>query len=359
MTPRVLGERYRLDAVIGEGGMGVVYAAFDLTIQRTVAVKLLRRDAAASADDARRLLLEVRSTGRVKSAHTVTLFDVGQTDEGDPFLVMELVAGESLAETLKRERVLPLTRAVAIAVQVCAALDAAHAVGIVHRDVKPPNIMLSPRRESEQPHDHVTVLDFGIAKHLAQPTAVTEPGALVGTLEYMAPEQIAGEALDGRADQYALAATLIRMISGESLFPGAGVASIVHHHLLKVPSPLCDRVPSAPRALDAALRRALEKKPDARYPDIRAFATALRAAAGLTETSTDAETPQTRRPEVASRRPLVRTQEMELVIPGDAAGLEVDAPAVLLVRPAPAPLVHAPRRTGRTCLRTLQRNDEP
>ena len=315
---RVLNGRYRLDALLGEGGMGKVYRAFDLTIEREVAVKVMERDAQATPEDAACFLREVRATAVVQNPHCVTLFDVGE-EGGHPYLVMNLIAGESLAALLVREKALPAARAVSIAAQVCEALAAAHAAGIIHRDIKPQNIMVAQKDGD----DFVTVLDFGIAKHVDQKTKITGDGMMIGTIEYMAPEQIAGEAVDGRTDQYALAVTLVRAISGQPLFPGTGVASLIHHQLLTVPTLLHERVPSAPRALDGVLRRALEKKAGARFPDITVFGSALRAAVEPGARAADvadlpASTVSDPRPRGGS------TQDVELALDGQVAHLELD-----------------------------------
>jgi len=334
-APRILAGRYRLDELLGQGGMGKVYRAFDLTIERDVAVKLMQRDVAASADDAARFLREVRATAVVQNPHCVTLFDVGE-EAGEPFLVMNLIIGESLASVLKREASISATRAVSIGVQVCEALAAAHAIGITHRDVKPANIMLAQRDGS----DFATVLDFGIAKHADQKTKLTAEGMIIGTIEYMAPEQIAGEPVDGRTDQYALAATVLHAISGQPLFPGIGVASLIHHHLLTVPTSLHERVPSSPRALDKVLRRALEKKPDARFPTIEAFANAMRSAMAPGADALVANEPAT----VATASPTAvsalrrgSTKNVELALDGNEAPLELDE------RPGEPPRALAPQ----------------
>jgi serine/threonine-protein kinase len=334
---RVIGGRYRLDAVLGEGGMGVVYRAFDLSIERAVAVKLLRHDGAASPADVERFLREVRVTANVESAHSVTVFDVGQTPEGEPFLVMSLVDGVSLDAWLERNGTMAVGRAVGVALQVADALAAAHAVGVVHRDVKPANIMLREGPDGPS-RDKVTVVDFGIAKWMKQKTALTSEGVIVGTVLYAAPEQISGEAVDGRADQYALAATLVRLVSGQDLFSSdEGIASVIHHHLMKTPVPLSQRVPLVPSGLDAVLGRALEKKPAARYPDMRAFADALRPFADAPPaTATATRPPPSARPPSSAGR---RLHAPELLLEGDDLDvrLEIDAPIHVPDLPLPAP----------------------
>jgi len=207
-------------------------------------------------------------------------------------------------------------------------------VGLVHRDVKPGNVMLSAGLGGE----HATLLDFGIAKAVDRATTLTQAGALVGTLDYMAPEQIAGEGLDGRADQYALAATIVAMVAGETLFPGVGVASLVHHHLLTVPRPLLERVPDVPSALDRVLRRALEKKPGARYPDISAFASALSSALAPVDSAVTTSSTALA-PEVP---PASRVREVDFEVEGPEVSLELAEPVVTHSRTASSPRPYLP-----------------
>jgi serine/threonine protein kinase len=222
-----MNPRYRLDALLGAGGMGVVYRGFDTTIERVVAIKVLANSATGLPSERARFLREMKAIAAITNPHCVTLFDVGESEDGEAFLVMNLIEGQSLTSVLEREGRLPLERAIAIGVQVCEALAAAHAAGIVHRDVKPGNIMITPRGD----RDFVTVLDFGLAKVIGQGKDLTSDDAVPGTLQYAAPEQIVCDRIDGRADEYALAATLIRMMTGEPLFSCTAAASIVHHQL--------------------------------------------------------------------------------------------------------------------------------
>ncbi len=266
MASRTLAGRYRLEAILGKGGMGVVHRATDLALGRPVAVKLLRDAADAQARE--RLVVEARRTAALRGPTIVEVFDVGQ-DDGDVFVVMELLEGEALSARVKREGGLDAACVVAIGASICDALSVAHDAGVVHRDLKPANVILlagDPLR--------VKLLDFGIAKRMEGATDRTCPGELVGTLEYMAPEQIRGEALDGRADLYALGLTLYRAITGRSAVSGDNAATLVHAQLSETPEPPGASVRVSP-ALDAVIMRLLRKDPAGRFPDARATKRAL------------------------------------------------------------------------------------
>jgi serine/threonine protein kinase len=307
MTPR-----YRLDALLGAGGMGIVYRGSDTTIERVVAIKVLASAAAALPSERSRFLREMKAIATVTNPHCVTLFDVGESENGEAFLVMNLIEGQSLAATIEREGRLPLERAISIGKQVCEALAAAHNAGIVHRDVKPGNIMLTPRGD----RDFVTVLDFGLAKGVGQGKELTSDDVVPGTLQYVAPEQIVCDRIDGRADQYSLAATLMRAITGEPLFACTGAAALVHHQLHIAPKTLEERLPGVSTEVSAVLSRALEKSPDARFSDIETFASALQGNA-----------PRNR----ASRLPLSErsslARDIELQVGADDIPLELDVRA--------------------------------
>jgi serine/threonine protein kinase len=262
--PRVLANRYRLEATIGRGGMGIVHRALDQELERAVAVKLLSED----HDDADldRFLTEAKRTAALRHPRIVEVFDVGR-DGRDAFLVMELLEGETLAARLAREAV-AAADAVAIGAQICDALGAAHGAGLVHRDLKPANVFLVRSTDGEL---WVKLLDFGIAKRIDGATARTDPNAIIGTLEYLSPEQIRGSALDGRADLYALGMTLYRMLTGVLPFKGENIASLIHQHLSVAPLPPRERAPdrAIPVGLDAAVLKLLAKEPSARPASAR------------------------------------------------------------------------------------------
>ena len=274
--PRLLGGRYQLDAKLGAGGMGVVYRASDLTMHRSVAVKLIRGVDGVALDEevAGRFLREAKNTARIQHEHIIEVFDLGRSDQGDMYFVMELLEGESLSTKLRRDGKLPAAVGVHIARQMCAALNVAHAAGIIHRDLKPANVMLIERAGRA---DYVKVLDFGVAKSYTpdQQTQLTHTGMLVGTVEYMAPEQIMGRAVDGRTDIYALGVVMYRMFTGKAPFRDGGVPALIHAHLNVFPKPMTDTAPEVPGALDRVVLRCLAKQPEQRYESMEELSRAL------------------------------------------------------------------------------------
>jgi serine/threonine protein kinase len=277
--PRLLGGRYRLEAKLGSGGMGVVYRASDLTMHRAVAVKLILGGDGVTLDEdvAGRFLREAKNTARVQHENIIEVYDLGRTDQGDLFFVMELLEGESLSAKLRRDTKLSVATSVHIARQICAALHVAHAAGVIHRDLKPANVMLLERAGQG---DYVKVLDFGVAKSYSsdQETQLTHTGMLVGTIEYMAPEQIMGKTVDGRTDIYALGVVLYRMLTGKAPFRDGGVPSLIHAHLNVFAKPMAEGHPSIPGALDRVVLRCLAKKPEQRYGSMEELSRALVAA---------------------------------------------------------------------------------
>jgi serine/threonine-protein kinase len=277
--PRLLGGRYRLEAKLGSGGMGVVYRATDLTMHRSVAVKLIRGVDGVALDEevAGRFLREAKNTARIQHENIIEVYDLGRSDQGDMFFVMELLEGESLSTKLRRDGKLPVTVGVHIARQMCAALHVAHAAGIIHRDLKPANVMLIERSGKG---DYVKVLDFGVAKSYTpdQQTQLTHTGMLVGTVEYMAPEQIMGRTVDGRTDIYSLGVVLYRMFTGKAPFRDGGVPALIHAHLNVFPKPMTDSAPEIPGALDRVVLRCLAKQPEQRYESMEELSRALAGA---------------------------------------------------------------------------------
>jgi serine/threonine protein kinase len=281
MTGREIGGRYRILAKLGEGGMGAVYRGEQMSLKRTVAIKLLRPELSADAALVRRFNTEAELAARLSHPNTVNIYDFGQEPDGTLYIVMELVDGRSLRQVLTAEGALPPGRALAIVQQLAASLADAHARGIVHRDLKPDNVMLSARGKDR---DVVRVLDFGIAKlredgrataqALQGGNALTQAGDLVGTPQYMAPEQIRGEAVDGRTDVYALGAMLYEMLTGRLPFEGTSVMAILSKHLLDTPEPPSRRRPDLgiPVTLDALVMSALAKDPAQRLASMDALA---------------------------------------------------------------------------------------
>jgi serine/threonine-protein kinase len=280
--PRQLaGTPYRIVRKIGEGANGVVYEAEHVELGRAVALKVLASEHARSPASLERFRREARAVANLSHPHLVQLFDFGRSLDGRAFLAMELCQGETLDARLRRGP-LPWQEAVRIAIETARALEAAHATGIVHRDIKPQNLMLT-RSDGTQRVGPTKLLDFGIATALT-PTDRAATGAekalrgfaVVGTPEYMAPEQVAGDPVDRRTDIYALACVLYEMLTGVRAFEGPSTVVVMGMQIRDTPPPPRLRAPSRPipRAVDAVVVRAMAKRPEARY----ASATAMRAA---------------------------------------------------------------------------------
>ena len=281
---RVVAGRYRILSKLGEGGMGAVYRAEQISLKRTVALKVLRPELSAEPGLVRRFNAEAELAAKLNHPNTVTLYDFGQDSDGSLFIAMEFLEGRSLRDLLHREGPLPPARAVAICEQVCASLADAHARGIVHRDLKPDNVMLV---QVGRQTDVVRVLDFGIAKlrdDQGDITAMpmTRAGDLLGTPQYMAPEQIRGETVDARTDVYAMGAMLYEMVTGRLPFEGPSLMAILSKHLTEMPARPQARRPdlAIPPALEQLVMDALQKAPAARPPTMEALAERL-AALGL------------------------------------------------------------------------------
>ncbi len=275
LVGRVVGDRYRILGLIGEGGMGAVYEAEHLAVGRRVALKRLHPELATDVHAVSRFQREARAAGASGHEHVVDFLDLGFADDGAPYLVMELLAGESLATRLERVRQLAPQHAAAIAGQVLSALEAVHALDVIHRDLKPDNIFLTRRHGRS---NYVKVLDFGVSKMSVEgkDPKLTRTGAMVGTPHYMSPEQARGvRALDHRVDLYAVGVILYESLAGQLPFRADNYHALLQSILARDPLPLDRLVPKLDPRLVALVERALAKNPDDRFQSARAMWEAL------------------------------------------------------------------------------------
>jgi serine/threonine protein kinase len=266
-----VGTQYLIDREIGRGGMAVVYRATDLRLHRTVAIKVLPPDVAFNPDVRARFIREAQTAAQLSHPNIVPIYNVDEADGGGlVYFVMSYIDGESLGVRLAREGAWPVDRAVRVLRDVADALAYAHARGVIHRDIKPDNILID--RASGRP----MVTDFGIARAAQGETRLTAPGVAVGTPAYMSPEQALGEReLDGRSDLYSLAVVGYHMLAGETPFKAANTPAMLVKHATERPRPMRDRRPDVPAYLAVAIDRALAKRPEDRWSDAAEFRDAL------------------------------------------------------------------------------------
>ncbi|MFJ3955379.1 protein kinase [Streptomyces libani] len=272
MNGRVIGGRYELSALLGQGGMGQVWIGYDRRLDRRVGVKLLRPDRVAGTPDGeemrRRFVRECRVTAQVDHPGLVTVHDAGSDDE-DLYLVMQYVEGADLSDHLAEHDPYPWPWAVSVAAQLCAVLASVHAVPIVHRDLKPRNVMI-------RPDGSVVILDLGIASALdTDTTRLTHTGSPIGSPAYMAPEQAMGGAVGPHTDLYALGVLLHELLSGEVPFAGSTALGVLHRHLHEEPVPVRTLRPDVPEALESLVLHLLRKDPQARPADAQEVYQAL------------------------------------------------------------------------------------
>ncbi len=258
----LLNGRYRLDARIGAGGMSTVFRAFDTVLERQVAVKLMHRDIASDSDQLERFRREARAVARLNHPHIVQVIDAGE--EGDslhatPYIVFEYVEGETLKDRIRRHGGLPVAEAVAYAIEIARALGAAHECQIVHRDVKPQNVLVDEEGAAK-------VTDFGIARSLEE-EGLTADGRVLGTTDYVSPEQALGHAVTGQSDLYSLGVVLFEMLTGDVPFKGPNQVSVAMKHVREDLPDVAVRRPGISAALAAVVDRATAKDLDRRYAD--------------------------------------------------------------------------------------------
>ena len=264
MTTCLLGERYQyqLGDTVGRGDLSVVHRGRDVRLDRDVAIKMLRSDLARDPSVRKRFRREAQNSGTLNHPAIVAVYDTGETSAGAgrvPYIVMEYVDGETLAELLARNRPLPTEQAVFVAGEICAALDFSHRQGIVHRDIKPANVMLDRSGA-------VKVMDFGIALANRDGGAtMTSPSARIGTAHYVSPEQVRGQQVDARTDVYSTGCVLYEMLTGAPPFTGGPGVKVADRHVREAPQAPGSRVPQVAPELDAIVLKALNKNPLNRY----------------------------------------------------------------------------------------------
>jgi serine/threonine protein kinase len=271
---------YRIERRLGRGGMGIIYLAIEPGLERRVALKLIAPEAAADEVFARRFAEESRIAASIEHPNVVPIYAAGEED-GVPWIAMRFVAGSDLQRRVAREGPIEPDRAVDLVAQIGNGLDAIHAAGLVHRDVKPANVLLSGEAGSEHPY----LTDFGVARNIATQSGLTQTGRFVGTLDYVAPEQISGDPVDARVDVYALGCLLFKLLAGEVPFPREGEAARLYAHLHDpAPAPSLYS-PVVPMALDDVVIRAMSKPPEDRYPSAGDLGRAAQAALSGTAVS--------------------------------------------------------------------------
>ncbi|HUD18363.1 MAG TPA: protein kinase [Acidimicrobiales bacterium] len=253
-----LNGRYRLEARIGSGGMSTVYRAFDEILERQVAVKLMNREIASDSDQLERFRREARAVAQLSHPHVVGVIDAGE-DDGRPYIVLEYVEGETLKERIRRQGRLPVTEAVAYAIEIARALGAAHSRHIVHRDVKPQNVLLDQEGSAK-------VTDFGIARTLEE-DGLTADGRVLGTTDYVSPEQALGQHVTGQSDLYSLGVVLYEMVTGEVPFRGENQVAVAMKHVREEIPDVQTKRPEVSAALASIIETATAKRQDERYAD--------------------------------------------------------------------------------------------
>jgi len=268
----LIGGRYRIEVQLGRGGMSTVYRAFDTVLERRVAIKLMHSEIASDSDQLERFRREARSVAQLSHPHVVTVIDAGEErsaagDQGRPYIVFEYVEGETLKELIRREGPLPVPQALAYTIEIARALGDAHDHQIVHRDVKPHNVLISPEGGAK-------ITDFGIARTLSE-EGLTVAGRVLGTTDYVSPEQALGQKVTGQSDLYSLGVVLYEMLTGEVPFRAATPVAVAMRHVREDVPDVQSKRPEVSAATAAVLDRALAKDLRRRYPDAGTMARAL------------------------------------------------------------------------------------
>jgi serine/threonine-protein kinase len=329
LVGQVVADRYHVVQKLGEGGMGQVYLAEHVKMGRRSAIKVMNPSMVHDPDAVARFNREAANASRITHPNVCAIYDFGETPDGLIYLAMEFIEGEPLTDLLGREQALPLARAAGIFLQVADALQAAHDLGIVHRDLKPDNVMLTRGRDGA---DVVKVVDFGIAKAVGGDDSqkVTKTGLVVGTPEFMSPEQLSGDQVDGRSDVYSLALVLFKMLTGVLPFAADTAQETMIKRLTDAPATLAQVRPDLrfPPGLQETLATALARRPVDRYQSALKFASDVAALLGMPRSGVRAPLPPTRadaegqtqllRPAPARRRSFVPVVLGAVVVLGGA-----------------------------------------
>ena len=329
---------YRLDQIIGRGGMGEVYRAYDTVHERVVAIKLLLESLSADPDYRARFEREARIAASLREQHIIPIHRFGEID-GRLFIDMRLVDGEDLGKALAREGVLEPRRAVGIVAQIAAALDAAHQANLIHRDIKPANVLLADHARGVA--DSVYLVDFGIARDSTANTSLTVTGAAVGTPDYMAPERFTAGRIDRRADIYALGCLLYEMLTGRKPFAGGEYPALLFKHLnAEPPKPSAAR-PGIPAALDAVIARSMAKNPESRFDTAGELAAAAEQALG------GASEPRPSLLKDGVTAPITRSRPSTAAYSSPGRGGHTPPPVGAAYTPPPDHAAYSPTRPGR------------
>ena len=302
MVGELIADRYELEELVGSGGMSSVYRAHDSLLERHVALKVMHEQLLAEGDHVQRFRREARLAAQLSHPNIVTVIDRGE-QEGRQFIVFEYVEGENLKALVERDAPLPERDAIELALQVADGLAFAHAHGLVHRDVKPQNVLLTEDGRAK-------VTDFGIARSIDVHRGLTQTGTVMGTSDYISPEQARGGPVDACSDIYSLGAVLYELLTGDVPFPGDNFVSVAMRHINEPPPSVRERRPEVSPRVDAAIRKAMAKDPDDRFPSMEAFAAELRACLAEPDGASVGPSDQTlvvpgqrRRPRRRPRRP--------------------------------------------------------
>jgi serine/threonine-protein kinase len=335
---QTLADKYRIEELIAEGGMGAVYRGTHVLMDKTVAIKVLHPALAADDKIVARFSREARAASRLSHPHALSVTDFGEAENGVVFLVMEYLKGQTLKEVIHSEGQMPLPRVIEIVRQICGALEAAHAEGVVHRDLKSDNIMLLDIGGG----DWAKVLDFGIAKikeKVGQDPALTAPNLIIGTPQYMSPEQCSQAAeIDSRSDIYSFGVILYEMLVGHVPFTGESPTAIMMKHLQEPPPSVLEERKDLPAAVGRVVTRAMAKRPEDRYQTVSELSEEL-SAAGEEPVAVSASNTSPDSPDRKTNRIVVPTGSNEA--PRDTANEDHDEATVVRARPAPADVVEA------------------